>query len=105
MAGPRGPRPTPTHLKLLRGNPGRRPLPNEPELELPDCLDAPPYLQGYGADEWHRIAKTLYDAGLLKNCDVSVRRILCRLSHVADGERGDADARRARSDDARAADP
>jgi hypothetical protein len=31
-----GPRPTPTYLKLLRGNPGRRPInKNEPKPEIP----------------------------------------------------------------------
>jgi hypothetical protein len=49
MGGPRGPKPVPTHLKLLRGNPGHQVLnKNEPQPMLGDePLPPPHYLDGY----------------------------------------------------------
>jgi P27 family predicted phage terminase small subunit len=68
--GPGGGRkPKPTILKMLAGNPGRRPLnPNEPEPKrrIPPC---PEVLQGEARKEWRRIAKKLFEAGLLTEID------------------------------------
>jgi P27 family predicted phage terminase small subunit len=64
-----GRRPKPTILKMLAGNPGHRPLnPNEPEprRRMPAC---PRVLQGEARREWHRIARKLFDAGLLTEID------------------------------------
>ena len=39
------PKKLPTHLKLLRGNPGKRPLPPEPEFDAaPDIPEPPAFL-------------------------------------------------------------
>ena len=56
----RGPPPTPVRLKLLKGNPGKRALKHgvEPDPE-PDAPDPPPFVTGYAADEWHRVAAAL----------------------------------------------
>jgi hypothetical protein len=56
-----GQRPTPTALKLLRGNPGKQRLPaNEPQpdqtIEVPD---PPPFISGYAADEWWTVGTEL----------------------------------------------
>jgi P27 family predicted phage terminase small subunit len=50
--------PTPTHLKLLRGNPGKRALTvHEPQpLMLPAVPEPPSFLTGYAAEEWRRAA-------------------------------------------------
>jgi len=74
-----GPRPTPTHLKLLRGNPGHQKLNrNEPapprEAEAPD---APAFLTGYAADEWYRIAPALHLMGLLTRVDIQPLAAYC----------------------------
>lgn len=74
-----GPRPIPTHLKVLRGNPGKRALPqNEPEptplLEVPD---APVFLQGYARVEWNRIAEELVRLNLLTVVDINVLAAYC----------------------------
>jgi hypothetical protein len=38
-----GPRPTPTHLQLLRGNPSKRPLnKGEPVPDIPAAVPEPP---------------------------------------------------------------
>lgn len=70
----RGRRPLPTHLKLLRGNPGHRPLnESEPQPEISaNVPEPPPFLTGYGRDEWWRVAPQLYRLGLLTALDVAV---------------------------------
>ena len=57
----RGPKPTPTVLKIARGNPGRRPLnkrePNAARFTI--APTAPDYLGDVGKKEWRRMAKEL----------------------------------------------
>jgi P27 family predicted phage terminase small subunit len=59
-----GRRPKPSKLKKLAGNPGRRPLPKEPELALgvPTC---PGWLSKEAKEEWKRIVPQLKKARLL----------------------------------------
>lgn len=64
-----GRKPKPTVLKLIAGNPGRRPLnPAEakPENTLPPC---PEHLSDSAKREWERIAPSLHAAGLLTSID------------------------------------
>lgn len=65
-----GPSPTPTALKLLKGNPGRRPLNKEeaklPAGKLPTC---PAELSPNAKKEWKRVSKLLFQAGLLTQID------------------------------------
>lgn len=65
----KGRKPKPTQIKLISGNPGKRPLPrNEPIL--PPVLPEPPeFVQGAALQEWHRIAPLLHGAGLLTALD------------------------------------
>jgi hypothetical protein len=50
-----GPPPTPSYLKLLRGNPGKRRSPPEPQPELaPACPEPPVFLGEYAKEEWAR---------------------------------------------------
>lgn len=64
-------RPVPTALKLLAGNPGRRPI-NEnepqPEGEIPS---RPDFLDDIASDEWDRVSLALYKLGLLTSVDRS----------------------------------
>jgi P27 family predicted phage terminase small subunit len=64
--GNRGGRPPiPTHLKILRGNPGHRPIPDDepqPEQKKPRC---PSYIKGERRREWHRITRELLEMGVL----------------------------------------
>jgi P27 family predicted phage terminase small subunit len=69
-----GRRPAPTHLKLLRGNPGdhkdRLNL-NEPQPEqVANVPDPPPYLVGHAADEWCVVAEELQRLDLLAIVDL-----------------------------------
>jgi len=73
-----GPRPKPTHLKVIDGNPGKRrlnlnePKP-EPELPLP-----PPFLNADAKEEWWRVATELYNLKLLTGIDRAVLAAYCQ---------------------------
>ena len=58
--------PVPFPLKVLRGNPGKRPMKPEPQPEQATDVPAPPpFITGYAADEWWRTAPELQRLGLL----------------------------------------
>lgn len=64
-----GPPPTPTNLKVLRGNPGKRRLNNrepDPEPAIPSC---PSFLNKEARREWHRVSKLLFANGLITQLD------------------------------------
>jgi P27 family predicted phage terminase small subunit len=74
-----GPRPIPTQLKLLRGNPGHQKLnKNEPQpprtAEPPEC---PSFLASFALDEWHRVSRGLWLLGLLTELDVMPLSAYC----------------------------
>lgn len=75
----RGPKPTPTHLKLLRGNPSKERLPkNEPQPKLLVKIpDAPSFLPAYACDEWYRVAEELVHLGLLTTIDINPLAAYC----------------------------
>jgi P27 family predicted phage terminase small subunit len=78
--GRRGPRPTPTALKVLRGNPGKRPLNRReprPQLEGVRC---PSTLTGRARKEWRRLAPELVRQGVLTVADRGVFETYCRLT-------------------------
>jgi P27 family predicted phage terminase small subunit len=62
--GRRGPRPTPAPLRLLTGNPARRPVPPEPSPEK-GPTDPPEHLAGEARVVWHRLAPELVAKGLM----------------------------------------
>lgn len=74
----RGRKPLPTHLKLIKGNPGRRPL-NEneakPELSLPT---PPPHLSDEAKVEWGRVVDDLYRLGLVSELDRAALGAYCQ---------------------------
>ena len=70
--GRRGPRPEPVELRILRGNPSRRPIPAHlkllPPPEPPSC---PAFLDDYARQEWNHVAPGLHAMPLLTAADVS----------------------------------
>ena len=70
---------TPTKLRLLRGNPGRRPIDDdEPDPSPRARIPTPPQDMGkYGRSEWRRMAKVLVPLGLLTDADMSAFRAMC----------------------------
>lgn len=75
----RGRKPSPTKLKLVRGNPGHRPLPeDEPEIAAPSELPEPPeHLDAEACREWNRTGSLLLAAGLLTELDLSALALFC----------------------------
>lgn len=73
----RGRPPKPTRLKVLTGNPGKRPLNyNEPRPEpmVPDC---PPELSPAGQGEWHRLVSEMGSLNLLTSLDRAALAAYC----------------------------
>jgi phage terminase small subunit len=71
-----GRRPTPTALKLVRGNPGKRPINHgEPRPSLDVVM--PDWLSPDAAKHWPAVAKHLHDAGLLTAIDVTALGLYC----------------------------
>jgi P27 family predicted phage terminase small subunit len=77
MASTPGRRPTPTNLKLLRGNPGKRPINTQeprPKVEAPSC---PPHLGEIARAEWRRMVKEMRPLNLLTRLDRAALAIYC----------------------------
>jgi len=65
----RGRKPTPTALRVLRGNPGRRPLPEDEPRPAAGTLEKPESLDGVASTEWDRVAQKLVDLGIVTELD------------------------------------
>lgn len=64
-----GRKPKPTHLKLLQGNPGGRPLNKQEPKPGATTLACPTWLHPYAKQEWKRIAADLKRSQLLTKVD------------------------------------
>ena len=74
----RGRKPKPTRLKLIEGNPGKRPIRGaepKPPGTLPTC---PAHLSATAKAEWKRLAKSLHRIGLLTQVDRAVLAAYCQ---------------------------
>lgn len=75
----RGRKPKPNAIKLLQGNPGKRPIPTdqpEPAVTVPPC---PPQFSDdpVTKNEWDRITKLLYDIKMISELDLAVIAAYC----------------------------
>ena len=76
--GERGPAAKPTRLKEVQGNPGKRALNRrEPRPEQGPMPQCPRWLVGAARAEWHRVARQLYNIGLLTQVDRGVLALYC----------------------------
>ena len=73
----RGRKPIPTALKLLHGNPGRRPLNRAEPVAPPHDGTPPAYLTGAAADEWRRLVPELHRLGILSTLDGDALALYC----------------------------
>ena len=74
-----GRKPTPTGLKLIKGNPGRRPInQGEPILEATQIPKPPVHITGIALTEWDRVAPILYNCGVLTELDVAALGAYCQ---------------------------
>lgn len=73
----RGAKPKATVLKLITGNPGRRPL-NPKEAKPPAVIPDPPeMMKGAALDEWKRVTPLLADVGLIAKLDRAIITAYC----------------------------
>lgn len=76
----RGRKPTPTHLKLVRGNPGKRSLPKK-EDEIPVVIEEvspPPFLSDDAKVEWGRMMQALVALKLVSQLDRAAFAAYCQ---------------------------
>ena len=74
----RGRKPQPTHLKLVKGNPGRRPMnENEPTPPREEIPAAPAHLTANARPAWERLAPLLHGMGVLTAADVTAFERAC----------------------------
>ena len=75
--GRRGPIPEPVGLKLIRGNPGKRPLKERPQPG-PSKVACPAWLSTPAKAEWKRVAPELQKMGLLTQLDIAALAGYCQ---------------------------
>ena len=74
----RGRKPKPTAVKVLEGNPGKRPLnifEPVPEKKAPEC---PEWLTGEAKEEWNRLADKMVNLGTLTEMDMAAFAGYCQ---------------------------
>ena len=76
--GNRGPNKTPTTLKILNGNPGKRPLPQNEPKPTPIAPARPAWLTGDGRKIWDRLSPQLEKLGLLTSIDGEAFAAACQ---------------------------
>ena len=72
-----GPKPTPSHVKKLLGNPGKRPIKQGEPQYPPGAGDAPPHLDQVAREEWERISELMTATGVLTQADRAVLSLYC----------------------------
>ena len=73
-----GRKPTPTHLKLVKGNPGKRPLPKAEAKVVPSLPEPPSHLSDEARVEWARVSDELFKVGLLSGVDRAALAAYCQ---------------------------
>lgn len=74
----RGRKPTPTKLRLVKGNPGRRPLPAGEPTPRPATPTRPAWLSPEAKREWTRVAGELAALGILSQLDRATLAMYCQ---------------------------
>ena len=72
-----GKKPKPTRMKVLNGNPGRRPLPKDEPRPAPGAPPPPDWLDPLARQEWDRVVPRLEAIGLLTQVDGFVLEAYC----------------------------
>lgn len=73
-----GRKPKPTNLKILEGNPGKRPLPRNEPKPVPIAPERPAWLTGEGRKMWEKLAPELENLGLLTSIDGEAFAAACQ---------------------------
>lgn len=75
--GKRGPPPTPTKLRVVRGNPSKTPLPDGEPIPEPDDGDPPASLSGLALEKWKSTVPVLKQMGVWTTADRSTWERYC----------------------------
>ena len=67
----KGRKPKPTKIKILEGNRGKRPLPENEPRPQPVAPECPDWLCEEAKEEWNRVAPPLERLGLLTEIDMT----------------------------------
>ena len=73
----RGRKPVPSAIKLIQGNPGRRPINKREPKPKPKVPSPPSALKGEALREWKRITKVLGPMWMLSDLDRAVLAAYC----------------------------
>ena len=76
--GVRGPAPKPTSIRVLEGNPARRPLPANEPRPAPGEPEMPKYLDREARREWKRLVPILLSMRVLSAADGLQLANLCQ---------------------------
>lgn len=86
--GRRGPPPKPTALRLVQGNPSKKPLPKNEPKPASAAPPVPAFLDEYGREEWQRVVPELLAIGCLAEIDAGALAVYCmafsRWRHLED---------------------
>lgn len=74
----RGRKPKPTALKLLEGNPGKRPLNEHEPIPPKGKVRCPSWLEEEAKKEWRRLAPSLEAMGVLTTADLTAFAGYCQ---------------------------
>ena len=73
----RGRKPTPTMLRVLQGNPGKRALNHEEPVYGPGAPDKPKFLDDFASEEWDRLTGMLVSARVITKGDGGILLLAC----------------------------
>ena len=73
----KGRKPTPTSLKIIRGNPGKRSLSKDEPTPEAVCPPPPAVLSSAAKKHWRIVVKQLFEADLMTNLDIDALTIYC----------------------------
>ena len=74
----RGRKPKPTALKILEGNPGKRPLNENEPIPPKGTVKCPTWLEPEAKKEWKRLAPSLEAMGVLTQADLTAFAGYCQ---------------------------
>ena len=74
----RGRKPKPTALKLLEGNPGKRPINEHEPVPPKGTVKCPTWLESEAKKEWKRLAPSLEAMGVLTQADLTAFAGYCQ---------------------------
>lgn len=76
---PKGGKPKPVGLRIIEGNRGKRPLPEEPDLYTGEMPEPPPFLNDDALEHWYANVELLFERGVVTKSDGTALATYCQL--------------------------